>query len=247
MTSPRVLRYADEDELTTEVSKHLVNAVAQAQAKRGEAHLCLGGGPTEQAVCGHLATLARSGAINPVLLHLWWASEAFVTTADPSRNSLTALSLLGGSLVLPPANVHAMPSSNGSADPDDAAYAYAKELGGTVFDICLLELGAGGRVASIFPRHPSFTTQGTSTSLLAIGVTDAPEPPSEQITLTYNAINRSRQVWGLASGPERANCLSATLRTDPRTPAARVRGVERTVWFVDRGAASKVPYFRCDL
>ena len=139
-----------------------------------------------------------------------------------------------------------MPSSNGSADPDDAAYAYAKELDGTVFDICLLEIGRGGRVASIFPRHPSFTAQ-SGTSQLATGVTDAPEGPAEQVTLTYKAINRSRQVWGLACGAERAGCLAATLGGDPRTPAARVHGAERTVWFVDRAAASTVPYFQCDL
>ncbi|WP_316667801.1 6-phosphogluconolactonase [uncultured Propionibacterium sp.] len=246
MSPPRVLRYSDEDELTTEVSKHLVNALAQAQAERGDAHLCLCGGQVERAVCGHLASLARSGSIDPARLHLWWSCEAFVATADPSRNSLATLSVLGGALAVPPANVHAMPSSNGSADPDDAAYAYAKELDGTVFDICLLELGPGGRVASIFPRHPSFTAQ-SGTSLLATGVADAPEGPAEQVTLTYNAINRSRQVWGLASGAGHANCLVATLGDDPRTPAARVRGVAGTIWFVDRAASSEVPYFQCDL
>lgn len=246
MSAPRVLRYADEDELTTEVSKHLVNALARAQSERGTAHLCFCGGRAERAVCAHLAALARSGSIVPTRLHLWWSSEAFVTTTDPSRNSLATLAVLGGALTLPPSNIHAMPSSNGSADPDDAAYAYAKELDGTVFDICLLELGRGGRVASIFPRHPSFTAQ-SGTSQLSTGVTDAPEGPAEQVTLTYKAINRSRQVWGLACGAERAGCLAATLGGDPRTPAARVHGAERTVWFVDRAAASTVPYFQCDL
>ncbi|RLP11126.1 6-phosphogluconolactonase [Propionibacterium australiense] len=245
-SAPYVLRYADENELAGEVSKHLVNTLAQAQAERGAAHLCLCGGRAERMVCGHLASLARSGSINPAGLHLWWSSEAFVTTADPSRNSLATLGVLGGALAVPPANIHAMPSSNGSADPDDAAYIYAKELGETVFDICLLELGLGGRVASIFPRHPSFTMQ-SSLNLLAIGVTDAPEGPPEQITLTYNAINRSRHIWGLASGAAIAGCLADTLRGDPRTPAAQVRGTDQTIWFVDRASAEQVPYFQCDL
>ncbi|MBE6477576.1 MAG: 6-phosphogluconolactonase [Propionibacteriaceae bacterium] len=243
---PYVLRYADESELAGEVSKHLVNSLTRAQAERGTAHLCLCGGRAERMVCGHLATLARSGSIDPSGLHLWWSSEAFVATADTSRNSLATLGVLGGALAVPPSNIHAMPSSNGSADPDDAAYIYAKELGATVFDICLLELGLGGRVASIFPRHPSFTAQN-NLNLLAMGVTDAPEGPPEQITLTYNAINRSRQIWGLASGAGIAGCLADTLRGDPRTPAAQVRGTARTTWFVDRAAAAQVPYYRCDL
>ena len=105
---PHVLRYADENELAGEVSKHLVNSLAQAQAERGTAHLCLCGGRAERMVCGHLAALAHSGSIDPAGLHLWWSSEAFVTTADSSRNSLATLSVLGGALAVPPHRPHAL-------------------------------------------------------------------------------------------------------------------------------------------
>ncbi|MCT2990461.1 6-phosphogluconolactonase [Propionibacterium freudenreichii] len=247
MTSaPRVLRYLDNEELTTGAGTLLVSALAEMQRRQEYVNLCLSGGPTVLSALTHFAALARTGAFDASRLQLWWASERFVTTTDPVRNSVQALSILAGAVTLVPSQIHAMPSRTGKTDPDDAAYAYAKDIGDTQFDITMLELGDDGHIASIFPNHPSYAVQSTTT-LQAVGVADAPMGPPERVTLTLPAINRSRQVWMLASGATKQDALAGSLRGESRYPASQAHGADWTLWFADQDAAGELPCFRCDL
>ena len=107
----------------------------------------------------------------------------------------------------------------------------------------LLSVGEDGHVASIFPDHPS--SEATQASV--VGVTNAPKLPPDRISLSLATINRSREVWFLASGGEKANAVGRVFRGDPALPAAHVRGAERTVWFVDEAAAAHLPFHECGL
>lgn len=242
----RVFRYLDNEELTTGAGTLLVSALAEMQTRQEFVNLCLSGGPTITSALAHFAALARTVTFDASRLQLWWASERFVATTDPVRNSVQTLSVLAGDVTLVPSQIHVMPSLTGKSDPDDAAFAYASEIGDTIFDITLLELGTDGHIASIFPNHPSYEAQSTTT-LQAIGVTDAPVDPPERVTLTLPAINRSRQVWMLASGQDKQTALTGSLRGEARYPASQVHGTDWTLWFADQDAARELPYFRCDL
>lgn len=246
MSAPRVFRYRDGAELAAHAGGRLSAHLAQLQRHQEFVHLCLAGGPTGLELCHQLAALAPSGIFDASRLHLWWSTERFVDTTDPVRFSFQTLSVLAATLPLVPSHIHAMPPRTGTTDVDDAAFAYAEELGGTVFDCCLLDVGEDGHVASIFPRHSSFTAQ-SKTTLLASGVTDAPYDPPERVTLNFSAINRSRQVWLFASGADKRDAVRAGLEGDPRCPTTYPHGTESTLWFVDEAAAQSLPYFRCDL
>ncbi len=246
MNAPRVFRYRDGAELAARAGGRLGAHLAQLQHRQEYVNLCLTGGPTGLALCHQLAALAPSGLFDASRLQLWWSSERFVDTTDPVRVAFRTLSVLAATIPLVPSHIHAMPPRTGTVDVDDAAFAYAEELGDTIFDCCLLDVGEDGHVASIFPRHSSFEVQA-KTTLLASGVTDAPYDPPERVTLNLPAINRSREVWLLASGADKRESVRAGLEGDPRCPAAHLHGTERTLWFVDEGAAQSLPYFRCDL
>jgi 6-phosphogluconolactonase len=81
------------------------------------------------------------------------------------------------------------------------------------------------------------------TTRLVVGVEDSPKPPPQRITLTLPAIQRSREVWLLVSGAEKADAVAAALGgADPVSiPAAGAIGREDTVWFLDAQAAAKTP------
>jgi 6-phosphogluconolactonase len=239
--STRVVRYHTPDELADGAAGTLLGRIRDLQDTQGRADLCLTGGRVANRMYESLADQFADSGIDPTALHLWWGDERFVGLTDPDRNALQSLSILARTLHVPAAQIHPMPGKDGRADPGDAAYAYAQELGDTVFDICLLGMGPDGHVASIFPDHPSFDP----TTATVIGVTDAPKPPSERISLTLNALNRSKAIWIVVTGEEKADAVAKALSGDWFLPAARVHGTEETLLFLDAEAAALLPRFNC--
>lgn len=242
MSAPRVLRHEELDELVEDAARSLMDTLLGLQSSQETVHVCLTGGRMANRIYERFAELVPDSGLNSAALHLWWGDERFVPTTDPERHALRTLSILARTLPLSSAQTHPMPASDGKADPGDAAYAYAQELGDTVFDICLLGLGADGHVASLFPGQ--IDDHG---SALAVGVSDAPYPPSERVTLTLNAINRSQRVWLWVGGAQKADVVARALAGDAQLPAAHVCGQLETLWFVDEEAASQLPLYQCEL
>lgn len=239
----RVMRYANPDELADAAAQQLLSRLGATIEDRGEADLCLTGGRIANRMYERLAAMAAEQDFDASTLNLWWGDERFVGLTDPERNAGQSFALLAGSMSLSPARIHPMPPRDGHADPSAAAFDYARELGSTIFDVCLLGIGEDGHVASLFPNHPS----SAPTSATVIGVTDSPKPPSERVSLTLNAINRSRSVWLMASGEGKAEAVAAALNGDLDLPAANVHGTEETLWFLDAEAAGQLPTYNCML
>ncbi len=240
-TQPQVIRYADATELAERAAVRLLAALIELQGEEQVVQLCLTGGRIAHEIYARLGELVVGSALDPSRLELWWGDERFVPTGDPERNAGPTLALLAGHFALDPARTHPMPSADGVVDAGASAATYAKELGDTRFDLCLLGMGPDGHVASIFPNHPS--SEPTTQSV--IGVSDAPKPPPERISLTIAKLNESSQVWFLVSGAEKSNALARSLAGDTNLPAARVAGRDHTLWLVDQAAASELPYFDC--
>ena len=242
MTS-RVVRFVNDRDLAEHVARRFVTRVHELQADGAHVNICLTGGRIANQVYEAVAALPGWSQLDASRLSIWWSDERFVPTDSPERNSLQILVLLARTLALTPSNVHVMPASDGKADADESAYAYATELGETIFDINLLGVGADGHVASIFPSHPS----NDPTTLMAIGVTDSPKPPAERISLSMAALKRSRAIWLIAKGAEKADAVARSVAGDETLPASHAIGLDETIWFVDEKAAAQLPYFECDL
>ncbi len=238
---PQVIQHLDADDLSRRAAARLLEKLIELQADGRVAQLCLTGGRIALTLYARLAELVSDSALDPSRLELWWGDERFVPTDDPERNAGPTLALLAGHFALDPARTHPMPSADGVVDAAASAATYAKELGETRFDLCLLGMGPDGHVASIFPDHPS----SEPTSQPVIGVSDAPKPPAERISLTIQALNNSEEVWFLVSGEEKAPVLARALAGDTDLPAGRVAGQARTLWLVDRASAAELPYFDC--
>ncbi|KXT56856.1 6-phosphogluconolactonase [Gordonia sp. PS3] len=226
-------------ELVATAAARFIATVTAAQDARGVATVALTGGSNGIALLRELARHPR--ALDWSRIELYWGDERFVPAEDPERNSLQAREALLDHVPVEGARVHAAAPSDGEFgdDIDAAAADYARRLGsGTVFDIHLLGMGGEGHVNSLFP-HSAATAED---SRPVVAVTDSPKAPPRRITLTFPVINASREVWFLVSGAEKAEAVAAAASGAAREdwPCAGAHGVENTVWFLDRAAASQL-------
>jgi 6-phosphogluconolactonase len=102
-----------------------------------------------------------------------------------------------------------------------------------LFDITLLGMGPDGHTASLLPGEPVLEERKRWVAAVSHG------RPEVRITMTYPAIDSSRQVAFLVAGKEKAAMFKAIRAGASDVPAARVRPVGELVWFVDRAAAGE--------
>jgi len=238
----------DPQVLAQTAAARLLVRLHDAQAERGLASIVLTGGRTADLIYRALATSPARDAVDWHRVDVWWGDERFVPDGDEERNETQARAALLDALPLDPARVHPMPAATPGDDPEAAAARYAATLAASArpgseqlphFDVLLLGVGEDGHVASVFPGHPAaYETRAVA------GVRGAPKPPPNRVTLTLPALNTAEEVWLLATGTEKAGAVGMALtgHAGPvQLPAAGVRGVDRTLWLVDRAAASHVP------
>jgi 6-phosphogluconolactonase len=237
-TRPEILLHAGADEVAEAMAARLMARLAEIQRDFRVPQLALTGGRIATRAYQKLANDGPNSAVDWSRIELWWGDERFVPADHADRNAKQALDLLAAPLALNPDRIHEMPASDGGLDLDQAADAYARELGEVSFDICLLGMGPDGHVASIFPEHPSSYADGN-----VIAVRSSPKPPPERISLTLPVINRSQEVWFVVSGADKAAAAKMALlgAGAVQLPAGGVSGVERTLWLLDRDAAAQLP------
>lgn len=247
MNPPLVAVHRDAVTLARAVAARIVTTLVDAQAARGSASLVLTGGGIGIATLRELAASPARDAVDWDLLDVWWGDERFLPAGDPERNEAQARDALLDAVDVDPARVHPMEADEGQG-PEAAAERYAEALAAAArpedhgptpsFDVLLLGVGADGHVASLFPEAPALHDTRT-----VVAVHGAPKPPPLRLSLTLPAINAAREVWVVAAGTEKARAVHLALSgAGPvQLPAAGVHGRSRTLWLLDRPAASALP------
>lgn len=239
MADAGLTAYADATALTDGIAERLVSTIAAVQASGRTPQLCLTGGRIATAVYQRLGVDGlRAEGVDWADVAWWWGDERFVGADSEDRNDVPALRALAP-LGIAPHLVHRMPADDQPVGLDDAAAAYAAELGDTVFDVCLLGVGPDGHVASLFPDHPS-SDAGAGAGARAIAVRDSPKPPPDRISLSLEVINASAEVWFCVSGADKADAVGWARTGSRDVPAGHVQGVARTLWLVDEAAATEL-------
>ncbi len=250
MTTPEVLVHHDPSLLAKAVAARLVTKLVDVQAATGGGSLVLTGGGIGTAVLAELAVAPARDAVDWRRLDIWWGDERFLPSGHPERNEAAAEQALLRHLDMDPARVHRMPGTDGpdGPDPEAAAARYADWLRDAArpedhgpvpsFDVLLLGIGPDGHVASLFPGMPALYDDRT-----VVAVRGAPKPPPIRLTLTLPAIHSAREVWVIASGQEKAGAVRLALSDGGpvQVPAAVARGRQRTLFLLDKGAASRLP------
>ena len=234
-----VLVHPDAETLAADVVSRLLARLEEAQSRGDVPQIGLTGGSIAEAVHRELARRARDSSVDWARVDFWWGDERFVPAGSPDRNAGQAAEALLDHLPVDPSRVHPVGASDEFATAEEAATAYGDDLrahGSGAFEVLMLGLGPDGHVASLFPGHRALDVDDAA----AVAVHDSPKPPSDRVSLTFGALNRSRAVWFLVSGAEKAAAVAAALAGGDlhEIPARGVTGQDETLWLVDEAAAS---------
>jgi 6-phosphogluconolactonase len=221
VSAPEVTAQADGEAAARYCAARLAEAIGEAIAERGVAHVALSGGNTPVRTYELLGDLVGSGEN----VHLWLADERCVPLDDPESNAKLILMTID----LPAATLHTV---DGTLGPEAAAAAYAKELGDVVLDAALLGLGPDGHTASLFPGHATLEQHGSR----VLPVDDSPKPPPERVTMSLDTLGEARSLLLLVTGAGKADALARTLGEPTLEAPASLLPRERLEVVADRAA-----------
>jgi len=228
---------ADAETLAHRVAGWLVDLAA---SKSGDFAIALSGGATPRRLYQTLVTSPYREATPWSRIHWFWGDERFVPCTDSASNYHMAQEAMLAHAPVPLLNIHRIPTEGGIS-PDAAAAAYEQDLkrfygaarfdrARPLFDVTLLGLGPDGHTASLFPGAPALD----ETRRWAVAVTGESAEP--RITLTYPALESSRQVAFLVCGSDKRAILTRLLDDDAELPAARLRPAGPCHVFADAAA-----------
>ncbi len=212
-----------------------------ALASTGDFRVSLSGGSTPKALFTLLASDSFIGRFPWARVSWYWGDERFVPYDHPESNYRMTRETMLSKAPVPAANVHPVPADG---TPEEAAARYEQTLQAAygapvldrdrpLFDITLLGMGPDGHTASLLPGEPVLEERKRWVAAVSHG------RPEVRITMTYPAIESSRQVAFLLAGKEKAPIFKTIRAGDTDLPAARVNPVGDLIWFVDRAAAGE--------
>ncbi len=241
MTRPGVHVHPTRGDTASHLADDVTALLAELLQSGREPRIVLTGGSMSRAL--HRDLVPRSQNLEWARVSILWGDERFVAAGSDERNEHQAQEDLLVHLPTLSSNIYRMPSTDDAENVVRAAAQYAAEVRSLLseeshdspaFDLVILGIGEDGHVASLFPDRPPPTES-------VIAVEDSPKPPPERISMGYDLLNRARRVWFVAAGEEKAQAVEASVLGDPTDlPAARVRGMDDTRWYLDTDAASRL-------
>lgn len=164
------------------------------------------------------------------------ADWRFVPHDHPDSNYGMARAALLSKVSAPASNVHPIPTEGLTPEQNAADYektlrdyygAEHLDVARPLFDVTLLGIGDDGHTASLLPGQPALE----ETRRWVVAVPSGRSEP--RITLTYPALDSSRDAIFLAVGGRKRSVVRRARRGDCALPAGRIEPVGRLHWFVD--------------
>lgn len=234
MSDLETVIFKTREELVTSAAEMIYDKISSPSSPKDSFHLAITGGNVGTMVLRSLSTLTKG--LDLADLHIWWVDERFVPRDSPDRNELQARDAWLIYSGIPEHNIHPFPASSGQSI-EEAASSFARTIEKIQpkYDLALLGMGEDGHVASLFP--------GSNPTLVGDWVaieTNSPKPPPQRLSLTFDALNGSKEVIFLVSGAEKSQAVSEVMNETRRLPAGNVSGVYKTTWLLDEDAASGI-------
>jgi 6-phosphogluconolactonase len=227
------------------LSRRVADWILELATKKGGAFtVALSGGSTPHRLYQLMAEPTYCNKFPWSRTHWFWGDERFVSHDDTLSNYRLVREALLSRAPIPAINIHSIPTEG--LTPDEAAAAYERELKSfygaehldpvrPLFDVTLLGLGSDGHTASLFPNTSVLAERDRWVAAVVGAKSEA------RITLTYPALESSRNAAFLVTGEEKRAVLARLRGGDDSLPAAHLHPTG-TLWiFSDAAAVGAVP------
>jgi 6-phosphogluconolactonase len=228
---------SNSEALARRVANWMLNLATE---KDGAFAVCLSGGSTPRRLYRLLADSPYLAAFPWARTHWFWGDERFVPYYDDRSNYRMVHETLLARAPIPAANIHPIRTDCTAADMAAAAYERAlKSFYGSehldpvrpLFDVTLLGLGTDGHTASLFPGTEVLAERARWVAAVVGAKAEA------RVTLTYRALESSRNTAFLIAGPEKRTIFARLRSTVSGLPAGRFQTKFGLTLFVDQTAA----------
>jgi 6-phosphogluconolactonase len=245
LAGAEILVGSDVDETARIAAGQFAALARKVAAECGVVNAALSGGSTPRRLFQLLAAEPFAGLIPWNCVHFFWGDERNVPPGDPESNYSMARESLLSHVPVPPANIHRIPTGDGTAV--EAADLYERVLRESLpvdhglprLDYALLGLGANGHTASLFPNR---STLHERQRLVIADHVD--EVNSWRVTLTAPVLNNAAQITFLVIGEDKASIVEQVLvgpRNSEATPAQLIAPAHGTLtWILDEAAAGQL-------
>ena len=237
MTKTVVNRFKDAASVAENTAAALIKKLEELLLAKPEVHLVLTGGTVGIASLAALRANPDRQKIDFTKVHFWWGDERYVSSESADRNALQARNALLNHIEIDDTKVHEFPAADNGLTLGQAAAEFSTHIQkvNPNFDILLLGMGPDGHVASLFPGK-SEPKPGD----WVFAEADSPKPPSQRLSLSYEALNSADEVWLVVAGADKQDAVAVAMGDEPESlPVGRVHGKNLTQWFVDATAGTK--------
>ncbi|NGX43116.1 MAG: 6-phosphogluconolactonase [Chlamydiae bacterium] len=222
---------------------HFIRLAEDAIAHHGYFATALSGGSTPKAIFERLSDPKYRERIEWKRVLLFWSDERAVPPGDPKSNYRMAMDAGFGKLPVPAERIFRMKAEK---DIEENALEYQKLieqiLPNGVFDLVMLGMGEDGHTASLFPK-----THGLHTNARLVIANFIPSLDTWRMTLTYDCINRARNIVIYVIGETKAEILENVLDSDydpDSLPVQRVGTPTNKALFITDNAALSDVYLK---
>lgn len=238
--SANVKTFPDPNAVAQGFAEDFAELVQNKLAGQAKITVALSGGSMARNLFGVLAS-QYADKIDWSRIHFFWTNDNCVSAEDADSNYGVAQELFLSKAGIADGNIHYV---HGDDDPDAERGRYENEIYEHVeiddnavpqFDLIILDIGADGHTAAIFPHQMQFMS---SDRVCEVAI--HPETALKNVTLTGSVLNGARKVAFLVTGADKSAVLSQILQKSgdfEQFPAARVH-VADTVFYADQAAAN---------
>ncbi len=230
----------NENETVDYCVEHFIKSANAAIKDHGFFTVALSGGSTPKAIFKKLSEKENATKVDYTKVLLFWSDERNVPADSSESNYKMAMDAGFNSLPILEDHIFRM-DGTGNLEFNAKAYEALIEsaMPSYAFDLVMLGMGDDGHTASLFPH-----TSALHVKKRFVVANDVPQKNCSRLTLTFECINKAKNLVIYVLGENKADMISRVLNSTENIDELPIQGVGTkgvpALYILDQDAASKL-------